>query len=214
MLFKKDIGGYQRLYSFLSQIIDYGNTCGREALPVLSPPDAATRIRPGAGRPSTSSKVTLTHHALKTTGKTAAHHRRRRSAEASADRGSRVRGDQREGEGAPRRDHRAGQRALFEGELTDDDELVYVNSVIKGKLLESRGAGRASGQQHQGAVRRLADTLQGTPRTPSWTRYAAHTTMSKQALDSERVREGLKEVLLGPGQLYEALRERGGPAPG
>lgn len=38
----------------------------------------------------------------------------------------------------------------------------------------------------------------------------AHSTMSKQALDSERVREGLKDVLLGPGQLYEALRNKGG----
>ena len=26
---------------------------------------------------------------------------------------------------------------LFEGDLTDDDQLVYVNNVIKGKLLES-----------------------------------------------------------------------------
>ena len=26
---------------------------------------------------------------------------------------------------------------LFEGDLTDDDKLVYVNDVIKGKLLES-----------------------------------------------------------------------------
>ena len=30
--------------------------------------------------------------------------------------------------------------------------------------------------------------------------------MSKQALDSVKVREGLKDVLLGPGKLYEALR--------
>ena len=43
---------------------------------------------------------------------------------------------------------------------------------------------------------------------------AAHTTMSKQALESERVRDGLKDVLLGPAQLYEALRERAGVAPG
>ena len=34
--------------------------------------------------------------------------------------------------------------------------------------------------------------------------------MSKQALDSERVRSGLKAILLGPAQLYEVLRERGG----
>ena len=44
---------------------------------------------------------------------------------------------------------------------------------------------------------------------------AAHSTMSKQALDSARVRDGLKDVLLGPGRLYEALRDRGASsAPG
>ena len=32
--------------------------------------------------------------------------------------------------------------------------------------------------------------------------------MSKQALNSKRVQDGLKDVLLGPAQLYEALRER------
>lgn len=38
--------------------------------------------------------------------------------------------------------------------------------------------------------------------------FEAHGTMSKQALDSEKVRNGLQDILLGPGQLYEALRER------
>ena len=37
---------------------------------------------------------------------------------------------------------------------------------------------------------------------------AAHSTMSKQALESEKVRCGLRDILLGPAQLYEALRER------
>ena len=32
--------------------------------------------------------------------------------------------------------------------------------------------------------------------------------MSKQALDSEKVRSGLKDVLLGPAELYEALRSK------
>jgi type I restriction enzyme R subunit len=40
--------------------------------------------------------------------------------------------------------------------------------------------------------------------------FEAHSTMSKQALDSSHIQEGLKEVLLGPGQLYEALRNKGG----
>ena len=38
----------------------------------------------------------------------------------------------------------------------------------------------------------------------------AHTTMSTQALESDDVREGLKDVLLGPARLYEALREQAG----
>ena len=39
--------------------------------------------------------------------------------------------------------------------------------------------------------------------------FEAYTTISKQALDSERVRSGLKAILLGPAQLYEALRFKG-----
>ena len=34
-------------------------------------------------------------------------------------------------------------------------------------------------------------------------------TQYKQALESEKVRSGLKDVLLGPALLYEALRARG-----
>ncbi len=37
----------------------------------------------------------------------------------------------------------------------------------------------------------------------------AHGATSTQAVASERVREGLRDVLLGPGQLYEGLRARG-----
>ena len=36
---------------------------------------------------------------------------------------------------------------------------------------------------------------------------AAHETMSRQALDSTKIREGLRDVLLGPSQLYEELRK-------
>ncbi len=36
----------------------------------------------------------------------------------------------------------------------------------------------------------------------------AHTTMSSQAIGSEKVQEGLKEILLGPGQLYEGCGGR------
>lgn len=38
---------------------------------------------------------------------------------------------------------------------------------------------------------------------------AAHTTMSKQALESEKVQHGLKDILIEQAGLYEALRARG-----
>ena len=41
----------------------------------------------------------------------------------------------------------------------------------------------------------------------------AHQSMSTQALGSERIRAGLKDILLGPAQLYEALRARANPRP-
>lgn len=40
----------------------------------------------------------------------------------------------------------------------------------------------------------------------------AHTAMSKQALESEALRSDLKDVLLGAGQLWEGLRDKGNNA--
>jgi type I restriction enzyme R subunit len=40
--------------------------------------------------------------------------------------------------------------------------------------------------------------------------FAAHSSLNKQAVDPERVRDGLKDILLGPARLYETLREQWG----
>ena len=40
---------------------------------------------------------------------------------------------------------------------------------------------------------------------------SAHSTMSKQALDSAEVRAGLTRILLGPANLYEHLRSQQSP---
>ena len=82
------------------------------------------------------SKVILTHHNLKRPGPARAA-RRRREPEARAD--HRIRRRLRAGKGKSPCSPRSLTKVndLFEGELTDDDQLVYVNNVIKGKLLES-----------------------------------------------------------------------------
>jgi type I restriction enzyme R subunit len=96
---------------------------------------------------------------------------------------------------------------LFEGELTDDDQLVYVNGVLKGKLLENETL-------MQQAASNSKEQFANSPDLKDALLHAimdaldAHQAMSSQALGSERVRDGLKEVLLGPAQLYEALRAK------
>lgn len=64
----------------------------------------------------------------------------------------------------------------------------------------------ATGRQ-QAAVRQLAGA-QDALMHAVMDALEAHSTMSTQALGAERVREGLKNILLGPAQLYEALRAK------
>ena len=42
---------------------------------------------------------------------------------------------------------------LFEGELSDQDKLVYFNNVIKRKLLESEKLQQQGHKQHQRTIR-------------------------------------------------------------
>ena len=97
---------------------------------------------------------------------------------------------------------------LFDGDLSDDDKLIYVNSVLKGKLLESDLLVQ---QAMSNSKERFADSpdLREVLRDAIIDAFEAHDLMSKQALDSEKVRRGLLSILLGPAELYEALRAKG-----
>ena len=96
---------------------------------------------------------------------------------------------------------------LFEGDLTDDDKLVYVNSVLKGKLLETKILVQQAANNTKEQFANSPD-LSNELLNAIMDAFAAHNTMSKQALDSDKVRNGLRDILLGPAQLYEALRSR------
>ncbi|WKJ88899.1 type I restriction endonuclease [Methylomonas montana] len=206
ILFKHDIGAFQRLYAFLSQIFDYGNTAiekrfifYKRLLPLLE----FGREREGIDL----SKVILTHHTLKRTGK------RDLALESGdypklmpmTDPGT---GTVQEKEKAYLVEIIAKVNDLFDGDLTDDDRLVYVNNVIKGKLLESQILVQQATNNTKEQFANSPD-LSNELMNAIIDAFAAHTTMSKQALDSEKVRVGLRDILLGPAQLYEALRARG-----
>jgi len=205
VLFKRDMGTFQRIYAFLSQIFDYGNTdiekryiFYRRLLPLLE-----------FGRERDTidfSKVVLTHHDLKNKGKSPLilGDGDPTKIKPITDTGG---GSVHEKEKALLAEIIAKVNELFQGELTDDDRLVYVNNVLKGKLLES-------GVLAQQAANNTKEQFSNSPDLKSeimnaiMDAFAAHSTMSKQALDSERVRDGLRDILLGPSQLYEALREK------
>jgi type I restriction enzyme R subunit len=96
---------------------------------------------------------------------------------------------------------------LFEGELSDQDKLVYVNDVIKGKLMEST-------KLMQQATNNTKEQFANSPDLKSELLNAiigaldAHTLMSTQALNSASVQGGIKDVLLNHAGLYESLREQ------
>ena len=205
ILFKSDMVAFVRLYTFLSQIFDYGNTdiekraiFFRRLLPLIE----FGREREGIDL----SKVVLTHHNLRSLGPRPMplHEGETPKLEPITEAGS---GSVQEKEKARLREIIEKVNGLFDGELTDDDKLVYVNSVIKGKLLESQTLQQqaASNTKEQFAnspdlKAELLNAIMGA--------LDAHTTMSTQALNSAAVRDGMKDILLNHAALWETLRDR------
>lgn len=205
VLFKGDMGAYIRLYSFLSQIFDYGNTdiekrfiFYKRLIPLLE----FGRERDAVDL----SKVVLTHHSLRTSGK--------QSLDLNTDGSYTLPPIDASGSGRVRDKEQAylaeiieKVNGLFEGSLSESDQLQYVDGVIKGKLLQNQTLQRQ-------ALNNTKEQFANSPDLRTELLHAimdaqeAHASMSNQALASERVRLGLLEILLGPGRLYEAYRER------
>jgi len=75
--------------------------------------------------------------------------------------------------------------------------------LLKGKLLESDilvQQATNNTKEHFANLPDLASELMNAIMDA----FSDHMTMSKQALDSEQLRYALKDILLGPVQLYEA----------
>ncbi|MEA3211786.1 MAG: type restriction enzyme subunit [Chthoniobacter sp.] len=203
ILFKSDMGAFIRLYTFLSQIFDYGNTAiekraifYKRLLPLLD----FGREREGIDL----SKVVLTHHNLKNLGK--------RPMPLGGGDTPKLEPITEAGSGSVQEKERAYLGAiiekvndLFDGELTEQDKLVYVNNVIRGKLLESA-------KLQQQAANNSKEQFANSPDLNAELMNAimgaldAHTLMSTQALNSPAVQRGMKDILLNHARLWETLR--------
>ena len=205
VLFKADMGVFVRLYIFLSQIFDYGNTAiekrylfFRRLIPLLE----FNREREDVDL----SKVFLTHHKLKSLGA-----RRINVGEGEEQKLYPI---EQAGSGSVQEKTKAQLREiigkvneLFQGELTDHDKLVYVNNVLMGKLLESDVLVQQAGSNTKEQFANSPD-LNNELLNAIMVALDAHNLMSTQALNSEKVRKGLKDILLNNAGLYEALREK------
>ena len=201
-LFKKDMGSYVRLYGFLSQIFPYGNTAlEKRALLYRLLERLLTFDREIES--VDLSALELTHHTLKSL----------QPPKMSLGYGAPLKPSG-PGEGMVRDRHKETLEAIlrainevFAGEIDPKDQLVYVNDVIKGKLLDCEILVQQA----------IANTKEQFAASPDLDRLlkdaildalSSFTDMSKQALESVQVFEDLKGVLLGPAGLYEALRGR------
>ena len=101
---------------------------------------------------------------------------------------------------------------LFEGDVTEGDAVAYVDTVIKGKLLESETL-KAQATANTKEQFSNSPSLQDELMTAIIDAMAAHQSMSTQALGSETVRAGILSALLGPGALWEALRGKAAAPP-
>ena len=203
ILFKGDMGAFIRLYTFLSQIFDYGNTAiekraifYKRLLPLLE----FGREREGIDL----SKVVLTRHKLLHKGKQAMslHEGETPKLEPITEAGS---GGVQEKTKVYMAELIEKLNELFGSETTEQDQLVYVNQVIRGKMLESE-------KLRQQAANNTKEQFANSPDLDAELMNAildaldAHNSMSKKAIDSENVRKGLKNILLNHAGLWELLR--------
>ncbi len=207
ILFKGDMATFVRVYAFLSQIFDYGNTDVEKRYLFYKP--LIRLLDFGRERETVdTSQLVLTHHLIRNKGQQAlpVGSGEGDKLEPVGDAGS---GSVQEKQKALLREIIEKVNDLFGTDTSDNDQLVYVNNVIKGKLLESREL-ITQARNNTKSQFAASPTLETELLNAIMDALTAHQAMSKQALDSDKVRTGLKEVLLGPGQLYEALRAQGG----
>lgn len=203
LLFRADIGAFIRVYAFLSQIFDYGNTdiekrsiFYKRLIPLLDF---------GRERDTVDvSQIKLTHHKLSTKGQ------RDLALSGFSEPltpytapGSGLVQDK---EKARLAEIVERLNDLFQG-VEDEDQVRYVMGDIRSQVLKSQTLAH---QAEHNTKERFGDSpdLSKAIEDAIMDAFETHSALSKQALASKKVRDGIKELLLGPGKLWEGLREK------
>ena len=201
------MGTYVRFYTFLSQIFDYGNSSlekralfYKRLLPLLEFEREVNTVD--------LSKVVLTHHHLRNLGQ-----------RDLALGGTKPLPPTKPGEGSVQEKEKAllsqiisKLNDLFQGELTDEDKITYVGTVIKNKLLNSeklqRQAASNTKEQFSSSPDLMPEQLDAVISS-----LDAHQSMSAQVVNDQTLQRRMLELLLNNFNLYEDLKARAGQAP-
>ena len=202
LLFKRDLLTYVRVYEFMGQMFDYGNTAyeklylfGRMLTPLLD----YGRERDGLDL----SGLRLSHHKMRDLGQ------QKLVLEGGSAPLAPITDT---GSGAVQDKHKMrlseivrAINDLFDGDITDGDAVSYVETM-KAKLMESPiliEQAAANGKEQFSNSPNLQDELLKAIIAA----MSANQGMSRQALNSETVRSRMLSILLGPAGLWEGLRE-------
>ena len=205
ILFKNDMGAYLRLYTFLSQIFDYGNTgiekraiLFKRLLPLLE----FGREREGIDL----SKVVLTHHHLKDQGQ--------RALPLGSGDTPKLAPITEAGTASVQEQQKVYMAELisklndlFGNDTSEQDQLRYVNGTILGKVADSKTLQQQAANNTKEQFANSPD-LHTELQNAIIESYDAHTAMSTKALNSPIVLRGILDVLMNHAGLYETLRGR------
>ena len=203
-LFRSDMGTYVRFYTFLCQIFDYGNTglekramFYKRLLPLLEFEREVPTVD--------LSKVVLTHHTLRNKGQ--------KKLDLSQGEAVQLAGLA-PGSGSVQDKEKtllsaiiAKLNELFTGELTDDDKVGYVGSVIRTKLLENKELQQQALSNNREQFSNSPDLVRAH-QNAIMDAWDAHQEMSTQALNNPDLQRKMLELLLGSFSLWEGLREK------
>ena len=205
---KGDMQAYVKLYTYLSQVLDYGNTSAEKRAIFYKYLVRLLDFR----RTRTIvdlSDIELTHHAVRSDG--------RRDMQLGDEDADPLQPVTATGTGSIQEKQKARLaeiiekvNTLFEGDLSDGDQLSYLNAVAS-KLLESTRL-KQQAKANSKAQFDASSAIDPELLEAAIDAMEAHEKMGAQVINSARVRAGLKDLLLNIYDLHGALRE-GSEAP-